>query len=132
MLLFTASAAALGAVLGLPAKRAVAASPQMTLRPGVNRPPAQLEVIQPRFVSPSAVNLLRIADQALSNEALAERIFHDPDGVAAQFHLSDSERLVLRHMDQAQFQAARGDAARLVTTRRLPARACRPAPPTAA
>lgn len=117
MLLFTATAAALGTVLGLPVKKAMAASPQMALRPGVNRPPAQLEVIQPRFVSPSAVTLLRIADQALSDNALAERIFRDPDGVAAQFHLSDSERLVLRHMDQAQFQAARGDAAGLVATR---------------
>ncbi|MFI4973204.1 MAG: hypothetical protein ACHP84_01545 [Caulobacterales bacterium] len=117
MLLFTTTAAALGAVLGLPVKKALAASPQMPPGPVVNRAPAQLEVIQPRFVNATAATLLRIADQALSNNALAERIFRDPDGVAAQYHLSNSERLVLRHMDQTQFQVARADAARLVATR---------------
>jgi hypothetical protein len=84
----------------------------------VHQPRAQLEVIQPRFVNPSAVTLLRIADEALSNNDLAERIFRDPDGVIAQFHLSNSEGQVLRHMDPTQFQVARSDAARLVATRR--------------
>ena len=115
--LVATTAAALGASLGLPMKKALAASPRMRPGPEVMRPTAPLEVIQPRFVSPSAVTLLKIADQALSDNALAERIFRDPDGVAAQFHLSDSERLVLRHMDETQFQVARGDAARLVATR---------------
>jgi hypothetical protein len=83
----------------------------------VNHPAAQMEVIQPRFVNPTAVTLLRIADQALSDNALAERISRDPDGVAEQYHLSNSERLVLRHMTREQFQTARSDAARLVATR---------------
>jgi hypothetical protein len=130
LVLVTTTAVAMGAVLGLPVKKALAAPPQMNPRPEVNRPPAQLpppplvsrrpvqmEVIQPRFVNPSAVTLLRIADQALSDNALAERIFRDPDGVIAQFHLSNSEGLVLRHMDPTQFEVARGDAARLVGTR---------------
>ena len=128
LLLFTTTAVAVGAVLGLPVKKALAAWPPMRPGPAVNQPRAPLEVIQPRFVNPTTVTLLRIADQALSNDALAERIFRDPDGVAAQFHLSDSERLVLRHMDPAQFQAARGDAARLVALRRSSGR---PMPPGA-
>lgn len=117
LLLLTAAAAAFGAFLGLQPRKAVAAAPPMPPGPTVNRPPVRLEVIQPRFVSPTAQGLLRIADQALSDNALRERIFRDPDGVAAQFHLSDSERLVLRHMDQTQFETARGDAARLVAMR---------------
>ena len=117
--LLTTAVAAMAALLGLPMKKAIAASPQMTMAPGamVNQPPARMEIIQPRFVSPTAANLLRVADQALSDNALAERIFRDPDGVATQFHLSNSEKLVLHHMDRTQFQVARGDAARLVATR---------------
>ena len=83
----------------------------------VIQPAARLEVIQPRYVNPTAVTLLRIAEQALSDSALAERISRDPDGVAAQYHLSNGERLVLRHMTREQFQTARSDAARLVATR---------------
>ena len=135
LLLFTATAAALGAALGLPVKKALAASPQMAPGPTVNKPAARLEVIQPRFVSPSAVTLLRIAEQALSNNALAERIFRDPDGVATQFHLSNSERLVLRHMNPAAVRVrARGDATRLVrpVCRSRDRCACRRAPPMAA
>lgn len=116
-MLLTIAAAAVGAVLGLPMRKALAASLHMKPGPMVDQPPVRLEVIQPRFVSPTAVTLLRIADQAVSNNVLAERIFRDPDGVAAQFHLSNSERLVLRNMDRTQFQVARGDAARLVAIR---------------
>jgi len=124
LVLVATTAVAMGAVLGLPVKKALAAFPQMRSGPVdeprgpvVHQPRAQLEVIQPRFVNPSAVTLLRIADEALSNNDLAERIFRDPDGVIAQFHLSNSEALVLRHMDPTQFQVARSDAARLVATR---------------
>jgi len=126
LLLFAATAAALGAVVGLPVKKATA-QPQ---KPGaqVNKPPAQLEVIQPKSVSPTTQNLLKIADQALSDNALAGRISRDPDGVAKQFNLSNSELLVLRHMNSTQFEVARRDAARLVTTR---VSSGRPMPPGA-
>jgi hypothetical protein len=118
VLLVGSAAAALGAALGLPVKKLLAAPPsELNRGPALNRPAAPLDVIQPRFVSPSAATLIRIANQALSDNALAERIFRDPQGVAAQFHLSPGELLVLRHMDSSQFQVARGDAARLVSTR---------------
>ena len=119
VLLLATSAAALGVFLGLPVKKTMAASRdwKMAPAPTVNQPSARLEVIQPRYVNPTAVTLLRIAEQALSDSVLAERISRDPDGVATQFHLSNSERLVLRHMTREQFQTARGDAARLVATR---------------
>ena len=119
LLLLTTTAAALGVLLGLPMKKASAASQdsRMAPAPTVNQPTARFEVIQPRFVNPTAVTLLRIAGQALSDNALAERISRDPDGVAAQFHLSNNERLVLRHMTLEQFQTARSDAARVVATR---------------
>jgi hypothetical protein len=119
LLLLTTAAAAFGVFLGLPMKKASAATQdwKMAPAPTVNQPAARLEVIQPRYVNPTAVTLLRIADQALSDNALAERISRDPDGVAAQFHLSNNERLVLRHMTFQQFQTARTDAARVVATR---------------
>lgn len=119
LVLLSTAAAAFGVFVGLPMKKASAASPdwKMAPSPTMNQPPARFEVIQPRFVNPTAVNLLRIAGQALTDSALAERIARDPDGVAAQYHLSNSELLVLRHMDRQQFQVARGDAARLVATR---------------
>jgi hypothetical protein len=119
LLLLTTTAAALGVLLGLPMKKASAASQDSRMAPGpiVNQPEVPMTVIQPRFVNPTAVTLLRIAGQALSDSALAERISRDPDGVAAQFHLSNNERLVLRHMTFEQFQTARSDAARVVATR---------------
>lgn len=134
LLVLATAAAAIAAVAGLPMKKAAAApadwkmarpytttpspDPTMAPAPTFNRPPVRMEVIQPRFVSPTAVTLLKIADQALTDSALAERIAHDPDGVAAQFKLSNSERMVLRHMNGEQFQVARADAARLVSSRR--------------
>lgn len=118
LLLLTTTAAALGVTLGLPMKKAAAApSERMMPGPMMNHPAAPLEIIQPRYVNPTAAGLIRIADQALSNNALAERIFSDPDGVAQQYHLSKNELLVLRHMDREQFQVARADAARLVAER---------------
>jgi hypothetical protein len=130
LLLLTTTVAALGPFLGLPMKKAAAASADWkpVMGPAVNQQQAPLQIDGPRFVNPTAVTLVRIADQALSDNALAERIFRDPDGVAAQFHLSNSERLVLRHMDRTQFQVARADAAQVVGAR-LATR--RPLPPGA-
>jgi hypothetical protein len=118
LLLLATAAAALGVSQSLPMKKAMAASPnERMMRGPMANMPARMTVIQPRFVSPTALTLLRIADQALSNGALAERIARDPDGVAKQFHLSNAELLVLRHMDRQQFEMARADAASLVTSR---------------
>lgn len=118
LLLVTTAVAAVGAILSLPVKKALAAMPQIRpAGPMAVKPQVKLVVIQPRFVSPSAANLMRIATQALSNPTLAEQIFRDPDAVAKQFHLSPAETLVLHHMDRAQFATARADAARLVGRR---------------
>ncbi len=114
----TTAAAALGMTLGLPSKKA-AAEPRDRMGPGpmMNHPAASMEVIQPRFVSPTAVNLLNIAHTALSDNRLAEEIVRDPEAVAKRFHLSRAEFTVLRHMDHQQFEVARADAGRLVATR---------------
>ena len=119
MLLMATTVAALGVTLGLPIKKALAATLGLGTAPAptVGQPPSQLTIIQPRFVNPSTVRLLGIAEQALSNNALAERIFRDPDAVATEYHLSSNERLVLRHMDREQFQTARMDATRVVANR---------------
>jgi len=119
LLLSATTAAALGVLLGVPIKKALAASWGWRTKPAqtVEQPPARLTIIQPRFVNPSTVTLLKIADQALSDGALAEQIFRDPDAVAERFHLSNNERLVLRQMTREQFQTARNDAARVVATR---------------
>jgi hypothetical protein len=89
------------------------------------QPAMRMAVIQPRFVNPTAAGLLRIADQALSDNALAERIFGNPDAVAREFRLSSNELLVLRHMTREQFEVARTDAARLVAERSANARMMR-------
>ncbi len=117
LLLLTTTAAALGVTLGLPMKKALAASHDWAPSAMLRQPAGRLEIIQPRFVNPTAVTLLRIADMALSDGALAERIFRDPDAVAAQYRLSNNERLVLRHMTREQFDVARADAARIVADR---------------
>jgi hypothetical protein len=119
LLLLTTAAAALGVTLGLPMKKAVAAprDTEMAPSPMMRQAPARLVVIQPRYVNPTAAGLIRLADRALSDERLAQRIFREPDAVAMEFHLSNAERLVLRHMDAEQFQVARTDAARLVADR---------------
>jgi hypothetical protein len=118
-LLLATSVAALGVSLGLPMKKTLAASPdwKTAQAPTVNQPTARLTVIQPARVDSSTVRLLKIADQALSDNALAERIFRQPDAVASQYHLSKNERLVLRRMTREQFQTARNDATRVVATR---------------
>lgn len=118
-LLLATTTAALSVAVGLPIRKALAASLGGTNEPATafGRTPAQMTIVQPRYVNPSVVRLLGIAQQALSNGALAERIFREPDAVAAQYHLSNGERLVLRHMDRQQFQTARNDAARVVASR---------------
>ena len=116
----TATAAGLGAIVGLPLKNALAQPqrPQGAPPPAAAHPPAaKLEVIQPKSVHPSTQKLLQIADQAMSDSALAGRISREPDAVAKQFNLSDNERAVLRHMNSAQFDTARRDSAQLVQKR---------------
>jgi len=117
-LLLATTAATLGVTLGLPIKKAWAASFGLrTLPATAGQQGKVLKIIRPRYVNATARRLLNIAAQALSNNALAERIFRDPDAVAKQFHLSKNEASVLRHMDRRQFQTARADAARLVQSR---------------
>ena len=130
-LLLATTVATLGMTLGPPIKRAWAASFGPRASTATVRPQrTELKIVEPRSVSPTAVRLLHIAAQALSDHALAERIFRNPDAVAKQDHLSKNETLVLRHMDRKQFETARSDAARLVKDRlaeagttRLPAEA---------
>ena len=117
-MLLATTAATLGVTLGLPLKKAWAG----TFGAGTSPAPlgqrrTVLKIIRPRYVNATAQRLLNIAAQALSNNALAQRIFRDPDAVAKQYHLSKNETRVLRHMDRSQFQTARSDAARLVATR---------------
>lgn len=124
-LLMTTTAASVGAFLGLPVKWAAAQVTNVTPGRVVTQPAARMVVIQPRYVSPTATSLLNIVEQALSDNALAQRIFRDPDAVAAQYRLSSNERLVLRHITPQQFQVARADAAQLVATRTANARLMR-------
>jgi hypothetical protein len=119
LLLFATALTALGVSLGVPVKKALAASMGFGARPAptVDQMPGRLVIIQPKFVNPSATTLVGIADQALSDNALAERIFREPDAVALQYHLSNNEKLVLHQMTREQFQTARDDAARVVADR---------------
>src|SRR5262245_26188960 len=105
-LLLTSTVAALGSFLGL---RALAQDASTAPGAALAQPANPTTVNQPRFVNPTAAALLGIVHQALSNNGLAERIFRDPDAVAAEFQLSSNERLVLRQMTRAQFQVARAD-----------------------
>jgi len=113
MLLAATSVAAFAATIGIPAQKAIAAAPNAKAMPGINQMP-----IVPTHVSPSAATLVKIADQAMSDRALAERIFKDPDAVASQYNLSAAERAVLSKMTREQFQTARADAAAVVASRR--------------
>ncbi len=125
LLPLTVTAVAAGAFLGVPVMKALAqdlkTSPGVVKQPPaqmiVKQPPAQMIIIQPKFVHSTATRLVKIADEALADSALAERIFREPDAVAAQYKLSDNERLVLRHMTREQFNTARGDAGRLTADR---------------
>lgn len=112
----TGTAVAVGAFLGLPSVKALAQ--EMRILPRAIQPPtARLNIVQPPRVNPSARKLMSIADAALSDSSLAQRIFNDPEGVAAEYNLSDHEQLVLRHMNREQFEIARDDSVRVSQTR---------------
>ena len=116
LLPIAATGVAVGAFLGLPAIKALAQ--ELKIAPRAIRPPvAQFRNFQPSYVNPTAERLVAIADEALSDQALAERIFSEPDAVAAQYNLSDHEKLVLSKMTREQFEAARADAAQVSATR---------------
>ena len=105
-----AVAVGVGALIGLPGMKALAQ--ELKIAPRALQPIARLNIIQPKFVNANAAPLVAIADEARSNPALAERIFTEPDAVAAQSGLTDSQRLVLRKMTREQFATAQGDAVR--------------------
>lgn len=111
------TAVAVGAFLGLPAMKALAQ--EMKIVPRAIQPPAvtRLNTVRLIQVNPSANRLVGIAERAMADAALAERIFAEPDAVAAQHDLSEQEKMVLRKMTREQFETARGDAARVSATR---------------
>lgn len=114
-----ATLAALVVAVGLPIKKALAAPLRMKVKPAptVSQHMTRLVIFQPKYVNPNAQTLVSIADRAQSDQALAERIWSNPDAVAADYHLSKNEAQVLRHMDRQQFETARQDATRLVADR---------------
>lgn len=116
LLPLSTGAVALGAFLGLPAMKALAQELKIVPR-AVLPPVARLNVAPAPQVNPSAARLVAIADQAIADPALAERLFSDPDAVAAERNLSDHEKSVLRHMTREQFATAGGDAARVSAAR---------------
>ena len=132
MLPVAATAVGIGAFLGLPKMKAMAADQEMRVNPRINvvSPAARLNLAYPHHVNPSAEKLVAIASSAMTDQALAERVFSDPDAVAAEHGLTDHQRMVLRQMTRAQFDTARADAARVsaerlssTVKRRLPASA---------
>lgn len=60
----------------------------------------------------SVEKLRKVVDRALQDGAYAERLFKEPDAVAAEHNLSDAEKLVVKQMNRAQFETARKDAAK--------------------
>ena len=60
----------------------------------------------------SVVKLSQIVDRALRDDAYAERLFSEPEAIAAEHQLSSAERLVLKQMNRQQFETARHDAAK--------------------
>lgn len=132
LLALAGTAVGVGAFLGIPVMKAWAASQELKVAPlrAIQPPPGRLNLTHPAFVNPSATKLVAIADQALSDAALMDRILREPDAVAAEHNLSDHERMVLTHMNAQQFETARSDAARVSASRlghpgaaRLPASA---------
>jgi hypothetical protein len=119
LLPIAATGVAVGAFLGLPALKALAAPQSVKINPlpSVRPPVGRLISFQPSYVNPSAARLVAIADEALLDQALAERIFNEPDAVASKYNLSDQEKLVLSKMTREQFEAARADAAQVSATR---------------
>jgi hypothetical protein len=118
MLPLAATAVAVGAFLGLPKMKAFATAQEARALPRMAQPPAALlNAIQPSYVNPSARKLVAIADQAITDPALASRIFQEPDAVAAQHGLSEHETLVLRNMTPELFEVSRADATRVSAAR---------------
>ena len=118
MLPLTATAVAVGAFLGIPKMKALASAQEARALPRMAQPPAALlNIVQPSYVNPSARKLVAIADQAVADEAMARRIFQEPDAVAAQHNLSAHEKLVLRNMTPELFAVSRDDAARVSAAR---------------
>ena len=146
----TATAAAFAVTLGLPVKKSFAGPDGANgapSHPGSGQPKAggsspgvgvgveidvsslfsggpkpRQEVVQPVRVNPTATHLLDIANAALTKSSLAERIFHEPDAVAAENKLSEIETKVLRQMTREQFATAREDAAHVAAMRLADAR----------
>ena len=58
----------------------------------------------------SVEKLKKVVDRALKDDAYAERLFKEPEAVAAEAGLSANEKLVVKQMNRAQF--ARKDAAK--------------------
>jgi len=75
------------------------------------------EVVQQVHVNPTAVHLVKIANAAITDTALAERIFREPDSVASENNLSENETKVLRQMTREQFATAREDATHVAAMR---------------
>ncbi|MBI3676645.1 MAG: hypothetical protein HY243_08510 [Proteobacteria bacterium] len=105
---------------GLPVKKQPHAPLGINLLPSLSmfsEEKLRPSVVQPVRVNPTAVHLIKIANEALTDSALAERIFRDPDAVAAKYALSNNETMVIRQMTREQFQTAREDAAQVATAR---------------
>ncbi len=141
----TTTAAALAVAVGLPMKKSIAAEPGPNgappsaeqRQPGASHGSStgvgvgigvdlgslfghsspRHEVVQPVHVSPTAVHLIKLANQAVDDPSFAERIFREPDKVAGENHLSENETKVLRQMTREQFARAREDAAHVAAAR---------------
>jgi hypothetical protein len=60
----------------------------------------------------SVEKLSKVVERALKDDAYAERLFKEPDAVAAEYRLSATEKLVVKQMNREQFVTARKDAAK--------------------
>ena len=123
LLLSATTLAAFAMSLSLPIKEALAATLLMRAKPTTVNMNLMAKILRfaPKHVAPNTEGLVRLAGMALSDNGLAERIFRNPDAVAAQYHLSQNELHVLRHMDRVQFETARKDARQVVADRRAEA-----------
>jgi hypothetical protein len=74
-------------------------------------------VVQPVPINPTTVHLVEVANAALTDPSLAERIFREPDAVAAEKRFSQIETKVLKQMTREQFATAREDAAGIAAKR---------------
>lgn len=123
LVLSATTLAAFAMSLSLSIKDAFAATLQLRSQPTTANTNLMATILRfaPKQVAPNTQRLIQIADMALSDNALAERIFSDPDAVAAQYHLSANELNVLRNMNRVQFETARTDARQVVADRRTQA-----------